>query len=111
MPAITKSAIGRALLFAQYSARPWRLSPKVALDEMRTFAASASFDALLYILAYVEAQKGAPLGLIKHPLVINRFSRQYIGTKRLPTQHLETNVADERGNSNAKRASGNPDVD
>lgn len=70
MPAITKSAIGRSLLFAQFSARPWKLSPEIALDEMRSFARTLSFDELLYDLAYGETQKGAPLGSIKHPLVI-----------------------------------------
>jgi len=70
MPAITGSPVGRTLLFAQFSARPWRLSPRVALDEMRTFAQSPSFDELLYNLAYGETQKGARQDSIKHPLVI-----------------------------------------
>lgn len=70
MPAITRSPIGRTLLFAQFSARPWRLSPQVTLDEMRTFGAAPSFDELLYNLAYGETQQGAPRGSIKHPLVI-----------------------------------------
>lgn len=70
MPQITGSAIGRTLLFAQFSARPWRIPPKVALEEMRTFAESPVFDELLYNLAYGEEQKGAPKGSIKKPLVI-----------------------------------------
>ncbi|HXH69813.1 MAG TPA: alpha/beta hydrolase [Pyrinomonadaceae bacterium] len=70
MQQITGSAIGRTLLFAQFSARPWRIAPKVALDEMRSFAESPSFDELLYNLAYGEKQKGAPKNSIKNPLVI-----------------------------------------
>ncbi len=70
MPALTKNVISRSLLFAQFSARPWRIAPKVALDEMRSFAASPVFDELLYNLAYGEEQKGAPRGSIQHPLVI-----------------------------------------
>ncbi len=70
MPQITNSAIGRTLLFAQFSARPWKLSPKIALDEMRSFAKSPSFDELLYNLAYGETQKGTPKDSIKKPLVI-----------------------------------------
>lgn len=70
MPSITKSAVGRTLLFAQFSAHPWKLSPEVTLEEMRSFAASASFDELLRRLAYGETQQGAPLNSVKHPLVI-----------------------------------------
>ena len=70
MPAITGNAVGRTLLFAQFSARPWKLSSEVTLEEMRSFAASPSFDELLRQLAYGEAQQGAPPGSVKHPLVI-----------------------------------------
>ena len=55
---------------AQFSVRPWQLSPKVVLEEMRTFAESPVFDELLYNLAYGEEQKSAPPGSIKHPLII-----------------------------------------
>jgi pimeloyl-ACP methyl ester carboxylesterase len=70
MPALTRSAIGRTMLFAQFSAHPWRLSPHVTLDEMRSYAASPSFDELLRQLAYGETQQGARPGSIEHPLVI-----------------------------------------
>jgi pimeloyl-ACP methyl ester carboxylesterase len=70
MPQITNSAIGRTLLLAQFSARPWKLSPQVVLDEMRAFAKSPSFDELLHNLAYGETQKGAPKDSIKKPLII-----------------------------------------
>ena len=56
--------------FAQFSARPWRLDPKVALDEMRSYAASPVFDELLDTLAHGQTQEGAPRGSIRHPLVI-----------------------------------------
>lgn len=70
MPALTGNAVSRSLLFAQFSARPWRIAPRVALDEMRSFAASPVLDELLYNLAYGEEQKGAPKGSIPHPLII-----------------------------------------
>ena len=70
MPSITGRAATRTMLFAQFSARPWKLSPQVALDEMRSFAASPSFDELLRQLAYGETQQGAPPGSITSPLVI-----------------------------------------
>jgi pimeloyl-ACP methyl ester carboxylesterase len=62
--------VTRALVFAQFSAHPWRLSPQVLLDEMRAYAASPSFDELLDELAFGEAQRGAPRGSLQHPLVI-----------------------------------------
>ncbi len=70
MPALTSNVISRSLLFAQFSARPWRIAPQVALDEMRSFANSIVFDELLYNLAYGEEQEGAPRGSIGQPLVI-----------------------------------------
>lgn len=70
MPLITGNALARTILFAQFSAHPWKLSPKVTLDEMRSYAASPAFDELLRQLAYGETQQGAPPGAIKHPLVI-----------------------------------------
>lgn len=70
MPKLTGSAIGRTILLSQFSARPWKLSPQVTLDEMRTYAASPSFDELLHNLAYGKEQEGAPLNSITKPLVI-----------------------------------------
>ncbi len=70
MPQLTGNFITRSMLFAQFSARPWRIAPHVALDEMRSFAESPVFDELLDNLAYGEEQKGAPHGSIRHPLII-----------------------------------------
>lgn len=70
MPQITANPIGRTLLFAQFSARPWQLSPKVTLDEMRSFAASSSIDGLLDQLVNGPPQKGAPPGSMRGPLTI-----------------------------------------
>lgn len=78
MPQIARSAIGRSLLLAQFSARPWKLQPEVVLDEMRSFAASPVFDELLYNLAYGEMQKGAPRNSIKKPLIIGWGKRDRV---------------------------------
>lgn len=96
MPQITASAIGRTLLLAQFSARPWKLSPEVVLDEMRTFADSPVFDELLDNLAYGETQKGAPKDSVKHPLVIGWGRRDRIcfpsqsklALEKFPDAHL-----------------------
>ena len=58
MSRLTDSAVGRTLLLAQLSARPWDLPPDVAREEMRSFADSPSFDELLYRLAFGPGQSG-----------------------------------------------------
>lgn len=70
MPAITGNALGRTLLLAQFSARPWKVPAGVALAEMQSFAKTTNFDELLRQLAYGKTQEGAPRGSIKAPLVI-----------------------------------------
>lgn len=70
MPRITASPVGRTLLFAQFSARPWRLSPAVTLAEMRSFAASPSIDEALYQLVNGPPQKGAPRGSTRGRITI-----------------------------------------
>lgn len=58
MGRLTASAVGRTLLLAQLSARPWDLSADVTEEEMRTFAESPVFDELAYRLAFGPAQRG-----------------------------------------------------
>ncbi len=58
MPALTHSPIARTLLFAQFSARPWKLPGDAMLTEMRSYAASPSFDAALRNLARGPGQPG-----------------------------------------------------
>lgn len=70
MPAITGNPIGRTLLFAQFSARPWRIPAGVALQEMRSFAASPSFDELLDSLVSGAVQEGIPSSTRDRPILI-----------------------------------------
>jgi pimeloyl-ACP methyl ester carboxylesterase len=62
MPTISRSAVGRSLLLAQLSAHPSRLPPDLVLTEMRSFAASPSFDELLRSLVSGPEQQGIPSG-------------------------------------------------
>ena len=59
MPAIAGSRVGRMLLLAQLSARPWMLDPALVLRETRTMARTPTFDALVRDLAFGPGQKGA----------------------------------------------------
>ncbi len=70
LPLLTGNSITRTALFAQFSARPWALPPRIALDELRSFAASPTFDAVLHDLIDGPRQSGAPAGSLRAPLVI-----------------------------------------
>ena len=59
MPAIAGSRVGRTLLLSQLSARPWALNPALVLSEMRSIAATSTFDALVRDLAQGPGQQGA----------------------------------------------------
>ncbi len=78
LPFLTGNPLTRTLLLSQFSAAPWKLSASVTLDEMRTFAASPSFDEILDNLAYGEKQRGAPRGSIRKPLVIGWGRRDLV---------------------------------
>lgn len=83
MPAITGSAAGRTLLFAQFSARPWALPGGWLLEEMRSYAAARSFDPLLRSIAAGPPPRGAPAGGLRGPLVIGWGRRDRV---TLPVQ-------------------------
>lgn len=70
LPALTGSPVGRTLLLAQFSARPWNIPAPVALQELRTFLPTPTFTKLLDNLVHGETQQGAPAGSIQQPLVI-----------------------------------------
>lgn len=55
LPRLVEKRGARTAPFAQFSARPWQLSPQVAL-ELRGYVASPSFDELLRQLAYGDVR-------------------------------------------------------
>lgn len=58
MPWLAGHPVTRTLLLAQLSARPWRLPADVVLTEMRSFAATPVFDAMVRELANGPPQEG-----------------------------------------------------
>lgn len=60
LPTVLNTPAGRTALLAQLSARPWAVPPKVALHELRSFAAAPSFDAALRALVGPPRQQGRP---------------------------------------------------
>lgn len=59
LPAMLGNPAGRTGLLAQFSAHPWRVPAQVALDELRAYAASPSFDATLHELVHGPTQGGS----------------------------------------------------
>lgn len=58
LPFLTRHRAGRAALLAQISAKPTQVPPETALHELRSFAATPTFDDLVRDLAEGSAQKG-----------------------------------------------------
>jgi len=89
MPFLTGNPITRTLLFAQFSARPWALPADVTLTEMRTFAASPSFDPLLHQLVNGPGQQGVSAGSLTNLLVIGWGRRDLVCLPRQAQRALQ----------------------
>ncbi|CAN5562377.1 alpha/beta fold hydrolase [soil metagenome] len=70
MPLLAANAVTRTVLLAQLSARPWAVDADLALQELRSFAQSPSFDAVQHDLVYGAPQQGAPAGSTPGRVVI-----------------------------------------
>ena len=69
LPALCRTAAGRTALLAQLSARPWTLSPDLVAGELKSFAATRTFDALIHDLSTGPEQTG-PAGPTSGPVTI-----------------------------------------
>jgi pimeloyl-ACP methyl ester carboxylesterase len=78
LPALTRSKVGRTVLLAQFSARPWRLDPDLVLQELRSFAKAASLDSALDALIHGPKQPGAPAGSLNGSVVIGWGRRDLV---------------------------------
>ena len=58
LPAISRTALGRTALLAQLSAKAWALSPDLVAGELKSFAATQTFDALVHDLSTGPEQTG-----------------------------------------------------
>lgn len=59
LPAISGNVAGRTALMAQLSARPWALDPALIAQELKSFADTRTFDALVEDLATGAEQQGS----------------------------------------------------
>lgn len=70
LPLLTRTAVGRTALLAQFSARPWKLDPGLVLTELRGFKSSRSLDDARRALIHGPVQLGIPSGMLKGKVVI-----------------------------------------
>jgi pimeloyl-ACP methyl ester carboxylesterase len=74
LPPLVSNPVSRTLLFAQFSAHPWTIPARVALNEFREFLPTPSFTKLLDSLAHGPPQQGSPIGSI--PNLVIGWGRQ-----------------------------------
>lgn len=70
LPFLTSNPVTRTALLIQFSARPWKLPPAIALTELRSFGIARSFLPLLHSLVNGPEQEGIAAGSAAHPIVI-----------------------------------------
>jgi pimeloyl-ACP methyl ester carboxylesterase len=69
LPWLARTTVTRSALLAQLSARPWRLDPELVETELKSLAATPTFDALTRDLAAGPEQEG-PAADPSRPMVI-----------------------------------------
>ncbi len=69
LPILSRFSLTRSMLLAQLSARPWKLDGEVVSTELKSLAATATFDALVRDLASAPKQQG-PAAEASQPVVI-----------------------------------------
>ena len=70
LPFLTRTAIGRTALLAQFSAKPWQLDPGLVLTELQGFSTSPSLDEARRSLIEGPVQQGAAAGSLRGTVVI-----------------------------------------
>lgn len=58
LPMLSRNVAARTALLAQLSARPWALAPELVATELKSYAATPTFDALVQDLAEGSEQQG-----------------------------------------------------
>ncbi|KQT94378.1 hydrolase [Marmoricola sp. Leaf446] len=89
LPALLGSPVGRTLLLAQLSARPWALSTETVLPDVRGLADSPSTSAALDALTTGPTQQGAPAGTVPGRVTIGWGRRDLVTVPRQATRAQE----------------------
>lgn len=89
LPALLGNAVGRTVLLAQLSARPWELSPETVLPDVRGLADSPATGAAMDALTKGPKQRGAPAGTAPGRVTIGWGRRDRVTVPRQATRAAE----------------------
>jgi len=89
LPALLGSSVGRTLLLAQLSARPWTLSRQTVLPDVRGLADSPATGAALNALTKGPKQQGAPAGTVPGRVTIGWGRRDLVTVPRQAARAME----------------------
>lgn len=82
LPTLLGSAVGRTVLLAQLSARPWLLSPETVLADVRGLADAPATGAAMDALTKGPKQGGAPAGTVPGRVTIGWGRRDLVTVPR-----------------------------
>ena len=89
LPALLGNPVGRTLLLAQLSPRPWALSRETVLPDVRGLAESPSTGAALDALIKGPKQQGAPAGTVPGRVTIGWGRRDLVTVPRQAARATE----------------------
>lgn len=89
LPTLLDSRVGRTLLLAQLSARPWALSRETVLPDVRGLADSPATGAALAALIKGPKQQGAPAGSVPGRVTIGWGRRDLVTLPRQAARATE----------------------
>lgn len=89
LPSVLSNPVGRTLLLAQLSARPWELSRETVLPDIRGLADSPSTGAALDALTKGPKQQGAPAGTVPGHVTIGWGRRDLVTLPRQAARATE----------------------
>lgn len=89
LPTLLSSPVGRTLLLAQLSARPWALSGETVLPDVRGLADSPSTGAAMHALTTGPKQQGAPAGTVPGRVTLGWGRRDLVTVPAQATRATE----------------------
>ncbi|TNM67303.1 alpha/beta fold hydrolase [Streptomyces sp. NP160] len=89
LPGLLSSSVGRTLLLAQLSARPWALLRETVMPDVRGLADSPATGAALDALIYGPKQQGAPAGTAPGRVTIGWGRRDLVTVPKQAARAVE----------------------
>ena len=89
LPSLLDSTVGRTLLLAQFSARPWALSREIVLPDLSGLADAPSTNAAMDALTKGPKQRGAPAGTVPGRVTIGWGRRDLVTVPRQAARATE----------------------